>query len=268
MPHNLSPFNFQFSPPSARHYHPTLSIWLSVDPMSDKYPSMSPYTYCANNPVKLVDPDGSFDKESRATRFRNRAVRRFGKDRVGEVSIQAGTSHNPNYIFTIYDNAGDKERTWGKSSSSNESGIVICAPQGNSISSAKEYRKYAGTGVNLKIRFSIGAQAGYKIGKKSSASVNLNSVDLVWAETGTNGSSWGHVDDYGLTTNRRGVSIGPFFYNYEKAPYMEASHSWGVGVNGKNFTSANAEVSNQKTAAISIGIAIVFGIHLDCNFKW
>ena len=26
--------------------------------MSGKYPSMSPYTYCANNPVKLVDPNG------------------------------------------------------------------------------------------------------------------------------------------------------------------------------------------------------------------
>ena len=44
--------------PCTRHYHPTLSIWLSVDPMSDKYPSTSPYTYCANNPVRLVDPDG------------------------------------------------------------------------------------------------------------------------------------------------------------------------------------------------------------------
>ena len=42
----------------ARYYNATLSIWLSVDPMSDKYPSMSPYTYCANNPVKLVDPNG------------------------------------------------------------------------------------------------------------------------------------------------------------------------------------------------------------------
>ena len=26
--------------------------------MSDKYPSMSPYVYCADNPVKLVDPEG------------------------------------------------------------------------------------------------------------------------------------------------------------------------------------------------------------------
>ncbi len=43
----------------ARYYDCDLSgIFLSVDPMSDKYPSLSPYAYCAWNPVKLVDPDG------------------------------------------------------------------------------------------------------------------------------------------------------------------------------------------------------------------
>ena len=42
----------------ARYYSSDLSVWISVDPMSDIYPSMSPYNYCANNPVKLVDPNG------------------------------------------------------------------------------------------------------------------------------------------------------------------------------------------------------------------
>jgi len=42
----------------ARYYDAGLSIWLSVDPLAHKYPSMSAYMYCAGNPVMLVDPDG------------------------------------------------------------------------------------------------------------------------------------------------------------------------------------------------------------------
>ena len=49
--------------------HELMTMWLSVDPMANKYPSLSPYAYCAWNPVKLVDPDGreiKFDPESEA----------------------------------------------------------------------------------------------------------------------------------------------------------------------------------------------------------
>ena len=43
----------------ARYYwSELLTGWLSVDPMMDKYPSISPYAYCNWNPVILVDPDG------------------------------------------------------------------------------------------------------------------------------------------------------------------------------------------------------------------
>ncbi|MDL2262898.1 RHS repeat-associated core domain-containing protein [Bacteroidales bacterium OttesenSCG-928-I21] len=42
----------------ARYYDSGLGIWLSVDPLAHKYPRLSPYVYCANNPVMLVDPDG------------------------------------------------------------------------------------------------------------------------------------------------------------------------------------------------------------------
>ena len=37
---------------------PIYATWLSVDPLSDKYPQISPYAYCAWNPMKYVDPNG------------------------------------------------------------------------------------------------------------------------------------------------------------------------------------------------------------------
>ncbi len=33
-------------------------MWLSVDPLAEKFPSWSPYSYCFNNPINLTDPDG------------------------------------------------------------------------------------------------------------------------------------------------------------------------------------------------------------------
>ena len=48
-----------FSYFGARYYDSDLMTgWLSVDPMADKYPGLSPYAYCAWNPIRLVDPDG------------------------------------------------------------------------------------------------------------------------------------------------------------------------------------------------------------------
>jgi len=42
----------------ARYYMSDLSVWLSVDPLSNMYPSTSAYMYCLGNPVMLIDPDG------------------------------------------------------------------------------------------------------------------------------------------------------------------------------------------------------------------
>ena len=42
----------------ARYYTPSLSRWLSIDPLAEKYQGMSPYAYVANNPIMYIDPDG------------------------------------------------------------------------------------------------------------------------------------------------------------------------------------------------------------------
>jgi len=79
----------------ARYYTSDLSIWLSVDPLSDKYPSMSPYNYCANNPVILVDPDGEdiweLDEVGKLTNI--------GTDKEKDVVIATKTKEKSEFAY-------------------------------------------------------------------------------------------------------------------------------------------------------------------------
>ena len=40
-------------------------IWTSVDPLAEKYYSMSPYAYCAGNPVRYIDVQGKWIQDSK-----------------------------------------------------------------------------------------------------------------------------------------------------------------------------------------------------------
>ena len=57
----------------ARYYwSEVLTGWLSVDPMMDMYPGMSPYHYCHWNPINLIDPDGRIDDEWKVNKCGNK----------------------------------------------------------------------------------------------------------------------------------------------------------------------------------------------------
>lgn len=47
----------------ARYYSDNIMQWLSVDPMCDKRPWSSPYSYCQNNPIGRKDDWGMLDDE-------------------------------------------------------------------------------------------------------------------------------------------------------------------------------------------------------------
>ena len=47
----------------ARQFSPSFHRFTSMDPLAEKYYGISPYAYCKDNPVNLVDPNGLIDKE-------------------------------------------------------------------------------------------------------------------------------------------------------------------------------------------------------------
>ena len=42
----------------ARYMDPVTSLWYGIDPLTEKYASVSGYVYCIGNPIKFIDPDG------------------------------------------------------------------------------------------------------------------------------------------------------------------------------------------------------------------
>ena len=51
--HGLNTYDY-----GARQYNPVTARWDRMDPLCEKYYAISPYAYCANNPVRYIDPDG------------------------------------------------------------------------------------------------------------------------------------------------------------------------------------------------------------------
>lgn len=80
----------QYSYFRARYYDSDLSVWLSMDPLSDKYPSTSGYAYCENNPVVFFDPNGEFKTRFGAVLF---AATHGG----GEINKAKGGNYSGQY---------------------------------------------------------------------------------------------------------------------------------------------------------------------------
>ena len=51
--HGLNTYDY-----GARQYNPVTAHWDRVDPLAEKYYSLSPYNYCGNNPVNAIDIEG------------------------------------------------------------------------------------------------------------------------------------------------------------------------------------------------------------------
>ncbi len=72
----------------ARYYDSDISVWLSVDPMADKYPSTSSYMYVLGKPLLLIDPKGA------DTAFADKQARKDFNDAHNEVNNRINSVKN------------------------------------------------------------------------------------------------------------------------------------------------------------------------------
>ncbi|OYU93401.1 MAG: hypothetical protein CFE21_20720 [Bacteroidetes bacterium B1(2017)] len=68
--------NYDFG---ARIYDARLGRWLSADPAEGIYPSLSPYSFVADNPIKLIDPTGAIIEPSGTKREQRRIDRKISR---------------------------------------------------------------------------------------------------------------------------------------------------------------------------------------------
>jgi RHS repeat-associated protein len=83
---------------SARYYAPP--VFISRDPLFEDYPTLSPYCYTANNPLKYVDPTGMF-----LTNFEDAEgnIVKHIDDGSNAVFKQTGSGTGKHYTFSGYD---------------------------------------------------------------------------------------------------------------------------------------------------------------------
>ena len=81
----------------ARYYTDHLGIWTSADPLLDKYPSISPYSYCSNNPLKFIDPDGrdqhTYDRKTKSFKLYKKTEDDF--DQIGRLKRKVKEGEEP-----------------------------------------------------------------------------------------------------------------------------------------------------------------------------
>ncbi|MDY0216955.1 MAG: RHS repeat-associated core domain-containing protein [Bacteroidales bacterium] len=218
----------------ARYYTPEIGIWLSVDPLSDKYPSLSPYAYCAGNPVKYIDPNGMEIGD-----YYDQLGNFLGRDQNGDdgkihvvTNSQEAEKIGNNHKNGEVTNTGDVES-------------AVTLP-------SKAVRQEMGKVIGMDMKDNLREYGG-----RVHADSDGNPITL-WAQQGP---VWDGVSDYSGINLDNLVSPSP--NNIAENLYTFHSHFSGV-IGGKSMESnpTNTDLSNA-TMRSTFKMHFVFGLGKD-----
>lgn len=97
----------------ARNYDAALGRWSVVDPLAEEFPSHSPYSFCFNNPLTFVDPDGRAPTDW----IKNNATGAF----VWDNNVTSASNTPTGYSYVGKDNNSIVTNLFGTNRSSNNS---------------------------------------------------------------------------------------------------------------------------------------------------
>ena len=228
----------------SRMYYPALCRFMTMDPLCEKYYSISPYAYCNNNPVKYVDPDGRdwyeyTDKDGNSQTMWRKLQDKIYKDDNGNTWNNIGQ----NYLSINGDNA-----TLFTQHTNSKGGLYLSSSSYN-LADEKNANALNSTLGNLLSKGSAvaGSLGGYAEG--SNATFRLTNskgvLDFKFYGNGWKGNQWvtpSSISKIGKGVGHFGKLLGGFgvlasAYQFREASTFEGKleHGLDVFMGGMSF---------------------------------
>ena len=203
-------------------------MWTSVDPLAEKYYNVSPYAYCAGNPVMLVDPEGKEPTEDEAARI---AAHVYGDK---EDDILTGGWRVSTTDFGIKNENGLKSQVYERV---NDDGIVteyVYATAGTEIDDVDDWIADATQVVGLSSQYHSSALNAQKI----SSQLGQKELNFVGHSLGGGEAALNSLLTYGSGEGRNA-----FTFNAAGVSVATKIREGGLGLVQKSEESINAYIT-------------------------